>query len=388
MKNNVKRINVNDILRKTDRLLNFYENQNIYIELSKIESIDEFCEYVSKFNYDSNFINGIIEIDSRIKIDDWADKFIKKYHIYLKGKLDIDCREYYNNEYCWNLYLEQCLKTSDDDFEKAVFFNGKKLKKIDSILNTVYLQLINRLNRNSDLSYKDKKFLEQSFLCYAYYNRIYKDSPFEMMRSIVLYFKKYPISDFNKPRNNQLFLINKISEELLKADNNCAFEFSMEMNDDNLGNFYHTEEGIPVLEINAADIYDVDSDYTFVRKNFTIFHEIAHFIQDVNPESYNSVMQEIIKIEKQLILFDREFYENNHDDFFIERDADLYAMKRIKEDFGKIYPEEVLSILKSRDVFKRKDISEFYKMEVKRYNLIHCDDNKNNSSSKKKSIKR
>ena len=88
---------VNEILRNTDRLINFYENENLYKNLSNISNFDDFCKYVSKFDNDNNFINGIIEIYNNVEKKSWCRLFIDKYNLYLTKKLEDDCRDYYNN---------------------------------------------------------------------------------------------------------------------------------------------------------------------------------------------------------------------------------------------------------------------------------------------------
>lgn len=362
---------VNEILRNTDRLINFYENENLYKNLSNISNFDDFCKYVSKFDNDNNFINGIIEIYNNAEKKSWCRLFIDKYNLYLTKKLEDDCRDYYNNNYVLFLFIDKCLNTSDNEYEGAIFFNGKKMVDIDNILIDKYNYLISRMNNKEKLDTNDKKFIEQTFLCHAFYSSIYKmyDGNKDMMYDIVSYFNKYPINDLSDLKNKQLMLLSIISNNLIKINSNCGFQFSNEIIDDSLGEFY-LEDDIPIIKINALDIYDIQSNLQFVKKIYTIYHEIGHFMQKINESSYDLSIQQIFKMESELVKSSMDFYHKYHDNFFVERDADYYAMRKLRNNFYKLYPDEVNKVLVAKGNLKRIDVSKFLEMEYHQYDLI------------------
>ena len=69
------------------------------------------------------------------------------------------------------------------------------------------------------------------------------------------------------------------------------------------------------------------------------FHELEHRIQFESPEKlreqpyFSNVAYDI---EKLVMLFDKDFYKNNHDNFYLEIDADIKAINNA-ENFVKFY---------------------------------------------------
>ena len=194
------------------------------------------------------------------------------------------------------------------------------------------------------------------------------------MSDIKDYFKKYPISDLNSPRNRQLYLLYILSSRMLEFNCNSAIQFyedSITNSNKNqvLGSFYKTEDGIAFIRINNVDIYNMKTDKEFLEKIFTIFHELGHFRQNNMPEQYEN-NQEIIDMEKEIMKNNRQFYNKYHDSFFIERDADNYAIEEMMNEFWDKYPEIVSSIINKELRRKRIPPSKFIVMEIEEYDKL------------------
>lgn len=88
---------------------------------------------------------------------------------------------------------------------------------------------------------------------------------------------------------------------------------------------------------------------------FTVFHELGHLIQEINIDTYPKEMQELMKREKFIIDKDNAFYNRYHDSFYIERDADIFALSRILELFKDEKPENIDNITNRYENTKRID---------------------------------
>ena len=84
---------------------------------------------------------------------------------------------------------------------------------------------------------------------------------------------------------------------------------------------------------------------------------------------YSKSDKKIIDIEKYLINNNEEFYNNNHDSFFVEIDANMYAVKRMLNEFSN---KEALDICKKKVDMLNKvyNDDEFIKLEYEVYNDI------------------
>ncbi len=370
---NAEDINVNKIFRTTDRLINYHDYEAIYKELSNIESIKDFCKSVSKYENDRNFMDGIIEVKDRAKEEKWALSFIYKYHVYLSDKIDMDYREYINNPYCLYRYLE------DLDNPKKRYLDGKLIIEIDFLLSKKYDSLIRKVYNGEKIDERDKDFIEQTFLCNAYYGVIskYDDGMKGMMFDVVSYFKKYPIDDFKDPKKRQLFFLNELSKRILEVKPNCSIQFSFDKVKNCLGSFSFSEEDDdPIIKINALDIYDIESKKDFVKKHFTILHEFGHFLMKfVKYPSFSDSEKRIVDMEETIIEEDDEFYSKYHDSFFLEKFADFYALDELDKcynDKNKFLTRDegfrrlVLAVMN----FERIGTERFFEMEIEKYNSI------------------
>ena len=103
----------------------------------------------------------------------------------------------------------------------------------------------------------------------------------------------------------------------------------------NSGGFLDVASGYVLLFIDRLgkdeNIYSVEKMAAVI---FAVYHEYRHLLQ--SSDERNSLERILIDVEmkKNVVMFDN--YLENHDNFFIECDADLYALNKTK-DFFKEY---------------------------------------------------
>jgi len=85
------------------------------------------------------------------------------------------------------------------------------------------------------------------------------------------------------------------------------------------GFYNHNKKQIIVF---IKKVYEENFDLILINFINCLYHEIRHVIQhrDLNNASYQSF---IFSMERFIKYFDAKFYDNNHDDFFMEIDAHL-----------------------------------------------------------------
>lgn len=365
---------IKDLLRKTDRQIDYYENYNFYKDMSKIEDMDYFIKVMDSKNSNKLKIeNGIIWMSLKEDKEDFEIMFLKKYTKYLEMVLENDIREYYNNSYCSYLFENfwNSLKT-EEDFKSKKFINGKSFEEIDTLISNKYNEIIERFYKEEEISDEDKKFLEETFLITVYNDAIFKelDGEEDLMIDIVKYFKKYPIENINTPRKRQLYLLYLLSSKMLELPNNNAIQFYESFDKKVLGSYSKNKDGIAIIRINDLDIYNITTEKEFLEKIFTIFHELGHYKQDIEYDQYTDDIKRIITIEKYLAENDREFYNKYHDSFVLEKDADNYATIEIIKEFGKKHPKLVSNIIERKQKTKKIDSSEFYNIELEEYKKL------------------
>ena len=373
---------IKEVLRDIDGQLAYYECIDFLKSMSKVSDINYFIQVMERQEELKSRIEGcLIYLVSKKELEDFEKVFLDKYYNYLSYILEKDVREYYNNKYCSYLYSNLWNNlTLQDNPNDVKFINGKSLSQIDDLLVDKHNQLMKKIRGGEELDGGDRNFLEESFLSMAYDSIVYKeiDGEKDLMYDIVDYFAKYPINDISNERNRQLYILLFLSRRMTQMSSNCAIKFTSErvIEDETevLGCFGMIEDdGVPCLKVNCLDVYDLKTEREFLRKMFTVFHELGHFMQHIEINEFNDDVKKIILMEIDLVRTHRSFYAKYHDSFFIERDADNYAITEIIKEYGEKYPSIVYDILSREQGVERLDPEVFYLMELEEYEKVILD---------------
>lgn len=371
---------IKDLFRKIDRQIAYYEATDFYKEASKIKDINNFTVKINDKKEKEKIEEGLLYLKiykNENEIKDYEKKFLDKYQKYLEIKLKIDVREYMNNKYCQYLYIEAWNNLEKGQDREKAFIDGRILRDIEDLIIDKTNELIAKIKSNISLDKKDKRFLEENFLTMAESSAVFKGTEEEkdIMYDIVTYFKKYPITNLNSPKNIQLSILSELSKEMIKIPIDSAIMFSVDSIYDVdgtriLGSFGYLEDKTPYIRINELDTYLLNSIEDFLKRMFTVFHELGHFIQKAEFDKYDVKHKKIINIEKVLMNNNRSFYSKYYDNFFIERDADKYAIERINKSYGKKYKDIVEKIISKKEKRIRIDEKAFFELEVAEYEKI------------------
>lgn len=371
--------------------IEYYDFIKSMINLKDINYFIEVLE--TKDNQEKETIEeGLIYLSTLKKeeLKEYEKIFLEKYHKYLISILEKDVKNYLNNKYCNYLFCNDYLVQNDKQSQDMRFINGKSFAEIETLILDEYDKLIENTKNKKTISEEDKKFIEEMFLVYAFYNIIYKeyDEEKDLMYDIVEFFKLYPIEDISNSRNRQLNLLSVLSSIMIQNSFNCGIIFSQNYGKKNnkigLGSYSKTMEEIPIIEIKGLELILSEEDY--LRKMFTIFHELAHLYQCNDLDEYINIsdyeeqqkneLKKIIEIESFLVENSYEFYNENHDNFFVEKDADYYATKQLIKIYGKQYPKQVNTIIVEIQNKKTMDDELFLEMELEEYNKLFLLKNK------------
>lgn len=115
-------------------------------------------------------------------------------------------------------------------------------------------------------------------------------------------------------------------------------------------------------------LYSIKSNKDFYRKVYTVMHELGHLNQDINYDNYGEAEKNRMSMEKELMNKKREFYNQNHDNFYVEIDADMYAIEKIVDDFKNVKDACSICLEKIKKVKGiLKSDSDFMKLETEKY---------------------
>lgn len=302
-------------------------------------------------------------------LEEWEKKFVEKYNLYLDGLLKEDFRVYYNNEYCLVL-----LDIAFRDDSVNTFF-GRDLRELDQFLVDKYEETIGLVYKNETLSEEDKEFLINNFISSAHDIGVYKDE----MPDIVAYVERYPIEDIGDYRNRCLKLLYLLALELRGIKKDAVIKFESGRNCEVLGSCYEDKEGIVVV-IYDMNIYYLSNVKEFLGKLFTLYHELGHVYQSQGLGNYNKEILQRFEVEEEVIRYDRKFYDRYHDNFLIEKDADNYAINRVINGFGNIYPVEVDEVIDNKIKLRNRDMID----DDRFLELLEAEYVKSNEISKKR----
>lgn len=370
---------VKETVREVNGELVRSECSNFYNDMSKVEDMNYFSQIFEIKNDEEKqkIEEGIIYLSTLVEkneLKEYEVIFLEKYHKYLITTLEKDVREYYNNKYCKYLYFGIWNSiTTEQQSQEIKFINGKPMEEIDIVLTDKYNKLIENMKSGIVLADNDKKFIEETFLGMAFNNIIYKecDGEKDLMYDIVEFFKKYPNNDISNSRNRQLDMLSVLSSKMIEKSYNCAILFDMDYedlgnNNISLAHFSKTRSGIPYIKVN--DLGDIYSEQNYLKKMFTIFHELGHLEQE--NDEFNDEFKKVIEMEHYLIKNDRAFYHKYHDSFCLEWDADNYATTQLIEKYGEQHPKLVTDIVEKKTNKKKIDWATFYLMELEEYGKI------------------
>lgn len=366
----------NNLLKEINNKVAYLECLDFYKDMSKVTDINHFYQIMEQKKEEKSKIEeGLIYLSSKKQLEDFEIAFLNRYNTYLKSVLEKDVREYFNNKYCIYLYSNLWKKlpqTKNED--EVIFFNGKSLVQIYNDVIDKYNYLIEKINTEEKLEDNDRLFLEETFLFEAYNRAIYKEykGQKDLMYDIVDYFTKYPIKDLSSSRNKQLYILEKLSKIMIEIKGNSAIMLSSS-NDDikkgyiSLGSFGTIDNGqIPCIKLNDLE-YRLNTEKDLLNKIFTLFHEVGHFKQEIEFDDFTDETKKIILMEKAIINKNYSFYLDYHDNFFLEKDADNYAIIEFIKEFGNKYSSIVYEIVSEKQKKTRIDEHTFYLMELEEY---------------------
>ena len=364
---------INNVLHKSDRMLNYYEIQDIIDKLVKLDDI----KTTDAINNLETKIQKKLE-NAMIYLYDKKDKtkdeliLLDKYNNYVLNEINKDGKKIMNNSYF--SFVLSIIEQSDN---KTVL--GKNLDDIINIFDNELDNISKKILNDKILSKEEQEFYENSTIFIAINSFIDSSD----IQEINCYFNNYPVKNLDDNKNKQLFILFLLCKNIVEIGGNVCIKFNDDLEIDSnkfvtFGNFGRLADGRYLLEINDIDSYNLNDDSEFYRLIFTIFHELGHLNQDINYDKYSNDDKRRMDVEKVFLNQDRDFYIKHHDNFFVEQDANMYAIKILLNEFGEI--KEVLDIckkkLKSLESVYNQDI-EFSKLEYELYNSIENFNNKN-----------
>ncbi len=204
-------------------------------------------------------------------------------------------------------------------------------------------QLIGKIDDNQEIESSDRYFLENHFLLRFYGDVEYKgfNREKDFMSDVVKYFSKYPIENLCNYRNRQLYILYVVSKLMLNVSKNYELRFTTNFNEEetSLGLVVKFERtGICCIENNLLNIYYFETEDEFLSKMFLLFRKLRCLEQKLNLNNFSDEEQKIFLIEDDIISNYRDIYEKYCDGFFIEMDADLYAIGELQKEFGSENP--------------------------------------------------
>lgn len=347
-----------DILDNSDNMVDYYELKDtlLYADFSRLDIKNKKMENAMIYLYNKSDKSSI-EID-----------MLNKYNNYILKLVDNNKLNIMNNKYFRTIFRLEYQNNSD-----CVL--GINMEDLTNILDDILDSIENKINNSIELSNLEKSFYQNSIIFFSCNS--YIDS--SDINTIVNYFNKCPVVDLKDADSRKLFLISMIARNI--KDIGCrvciSFNKHLEISNGNVtfGHFGKLADGRYLLEVNNVNDYNIKDDKDFYKVIFVLLHELGHLNQDINYEKYSEDDKKRINIEKYLINNNKDFYDNNHDSFFVEIDANMYAVKRMLNEFSN---KAALDLCKKKvDMLDKvyKDDA-FIKLEYELYNAIYKISNK------------
>lgn len=361
---------INKVLKNTDWMINYYEISDLISSLVTQDS--RFDKIINNLNNEikDKIENAALYLWYKKDKTNNENEFLKKYNKYILNQINVDIKNILNNKYCFSIL--------GVEFNNCVS-NEEIIKTFNMSFNELFIKLDNELEKISNkilagikLSVDEKKFYENNILFTVTNQIIFNEDNAEILK----YFNDYPINDIDSPKNRQLYLVYMILKNVNSLGETICLTFNDDINIDSkkivtFGRIGKLPDGRSIIEINNTDIYSIKNDYDFYHLIFILMHELGHFNQDVNYDKYSVEDKKRINMENKLRKIDSDFYLKYHNNFFIEQDANMYAVKYLLKKFDSI--SDVLIICKKELLKLEKVYSEdtnFYKLELEKYNKV------------------
>ncbi len=364
------------IIKEIDRILKSSHYRPIFLKLNSIDNDSTLFSILDNMQESEKeeLEEAIIGLTLREEISKEENNILNKYKNYVMKKSNKNIMEYLNNNYLSFLYhkeFEEIVKDSNYDSQ----INQKSIWEIYQELCDKFNEISAKLENNTKLTNEEHKFFKKYLLSTAFYdmiNKKYEDEN-DIMYDVVEYFDKYPITNFNNIENRQLYILYNLSKQLLKINVDSIITFDRYHNEEDIrceGFYKKLSDGRYQINIsNLEDIYLKD-EKTMYESLFTVFHELGHLMQEINNDAYPKEIQELFKWEKYIINKDNSFYKKYHDSFYLEVDADQYALTKMLELFKEEKPEFIIHLINKEKNKKKIEFSKFCNILYQKYNQL------------------
>ena len=375
-----------ETIKKIDRILKSSNYKPIFLILNDIDNDYVLSSVLDdmKENDKEELEEGIIGLTLREEISKEEKSFLNKYKRFVMNKANKNNMEYLNNNYLSFLYHKEFEKIAKDkNYDSQI--NQKSIWDIYQELCDKFNEISDKLKNNTNLTSEEHKFFKKYILSTVFYDTINKkyEGENDIMYDVVEYFDKYPITKFDNIENRQLYILYNLSKQLLKIDVDSVVTFDRYHNEKDIeseGFFTKLNDGRYRINISNLDDLYLKDEKTMFESLFTVFHELGHLMQEINNDSYPKEIQELFKWERYIINKDNDFYNRYHDSFYLEKDADMFALNRILDLFKNEKPENIVNLINKYEKKKRIDFPKFYNMVFQRYNQLLA--NQENNSVK------
>ena len=327
---------VEEILNKVDKEIKAAEYKSFIMNMSRIDNKKEFNEILKSMSEEKkkDFEEALIGLTYYDELSSEGQKFLEKYEEYCIDVTTNNLKEYFNNSYLRFIFIGKVSEYRANK-GKNVKMNGIDLSDLVDSLNSEYYYLIQKMDRQ-ELTDDEKDFIKNYFYVCANSFEIQKSAEGGEAYDVVKFFDKYPLDDLEGPENRRMYILYTLSKELIKYDCNSLIVFR-DFNDakkrKQLGFFIKIDENTGAIGINRTHPNYLNSDNEFMRALFTLYHELGHFDQEFGNREFTDEEIELINMENDMIQKKESFYHKYHDNFYIERDADLFAAKLLRKNF-------------------------------------------------------
>lgn len=372
-----------EMIKRIDRILKSSNYKQIFLQLNSIDDdfvlfsmLDDMQEYEKE-----ELEKAIIGLELREEISEEEINFLNRYKSYVMNKSSKNNMEYLNNNYLSYLYHKEFEKiVQDSNYDSQI--NQKSIWDIYQDLCDKFNEISAKLKNNAELTNEEHKFFKKFILSAVFYNTINKkyEGENDIMYDVVEYFDKYPITKFDNVENRQLYILYILSKQLLQIDVDSVVTFDRYHDEEDIrsnGFFKKINDGRYQINISNLDDIYLKDEKTMFESLFTIFHELGHLMQEINKDSYPEEIQELFEWERYIINNDNGFYKRYHDSFYLEKDADMFALNKMLDLLKNEKPDIIMNLINKYEAKKRIDFSIFYNIIFQRYNHLLANQEKN-----------
>ena len=297
--------------------------------------------------------------------------FFDKYENYVIEKANKNVMEYINNNYLNYLYCKELEKNSkNSDYNGQI--NNKSLFDIYNAVWDKYEEIFAKLDNNDKITKEEREFVKKCILIESGF--VLMDNNREegnyLINDIVEYVDKYPIKEFDNIENRQLYVLYNLSKYIIKMGANVFVQANKGSSVEDfltLGKYITTKSGRNIIVIN--DIDDLWSEEKMYECLFTVFHELGHLHQKIEPDQYKD-FQEWFDMEWYIIKNNRYFYDRYHDSFLLEKTADNFAQNIMLEMYKDEKKEIIMDVINKHKEKKRIETPKFSLMIYQRYHEL------------------